>query len=400
MVDPSLKIGIEVFLEKEIYQKYSKAKVCLFTHQPAVDRNLTLSFAHFYNLFGNRLLFLLSPQHGLFSEKQANMIPSPDEREPFFGLSVYSLYGPRLAPDPELLKKIDVLFVDLVDVGCRVYTYIWSLYLVLKVCHELGKEVVILDRPNPLGEKVEGPLLEREYYSFIGLDKLPMRHGLTIGEIALLFQRRHFPDLDLQIVKMENYFSDRLFPAYGRPWIMPSPNLPIFECAFVYPGMVLLEGTNLSEGRGTTLPFLIFGAPYIDIKVLSEALYEEFPFEEWGIKFRPLAFEPTFDKWMGVRCFGFQIHLFNYERFRPVLFALRLLQIIKDLYKDFEFPQQPYEFETVKKPIEILVGKKSLLEKFDRLSHLELERELSEGIEEYLRETAEIRLYSSPHQNG
>lgn len=393
MTNSDLKLGVEVFLERELHKKFAKAKIAVLTHQPAVDRKFRPTYEHFYNLFGDRVLFLLSPQHGLFSEKQANMIPSQDEREPLFGLQVYSLYGPRLAPDPELLRDVDVIFVDLVDVGCRVYTYVWTLFTLLKVCQEVERSVVVLDRPNPLGGRVEGPILESEYFSFVGMDCLPMRHGLTIGELSLYFKRKHFPLLNLEVVRMENYSPEKLFPAYGRPWIMPSPNLPNFECAFVYPGMVLLEGTNLSEGRGTTLPFLIFGSPYLKLKIMREILAEEFPPEEWGLSLRPLAFEPTFDKWKGMRCFGFQLHLTDYEKFRPVLFALRLLQLIKRMHQEFEFPHLPYEFERERRPIELLIGRRAILENFDRLLPADLEREISAGLEIYLEEVADLRVY-------
>ncbi len=389
----SFKTGIEVFCYKKIYKNYQKAKIALLTHQGAVTSDFKLSYQIFKELFGNRLLYLFSPQHGLFSEKQANMIGSPDEVEPLFGISVKSLYGPRLSPDPDDLKRIDVIFIDLQEVGCRVYTYIWTLYLLLKVANDLKKEVVILDRPNPLGGIVEGPILEREYFSFVGLDSLPMRHGLTIGEIALLFKKRHFSELSLQVIPMENYLRDKLFPYYGRPWILPSPNLPSFDCAFVYPGMVLLEGTNLSEGRGTTLPFLIFGAPYLKFKETYELLLENFPSESWGVRFKPHAFEPTFDKWQGKRCFGFQIFVENYSIFKPVSFALKLLKLIRNSHKEFTFLEGPYEYEEKKKPIEILIGNKRVIDWLFGDEKGPLEHLLMEGLNFYLQEIDSVKLY-------
>jgi len=388
-----LLVGLEVFLLKEKYKDYKKAKVALLTHQGAVTRDFKLSYQIFYTLFGEKLLYLFSPQHGLFSEKQANMIGSPDEREPLYGIPVKSLYGPRLTPDPEDLKEIDVIFVDLQDVGCRVYTYIWTLYLLLSVAEILGKEVVILDRPNPLGDRVEGPLLERSYFSFVGLDRLPMRHGLTIGEIALYFQKRHFPNLSLKVISMENYQRDKIFPFYRRPWILPSPNLPTFECAYAYAGMVLLEGTNLSEGRGTTLPFLIFGAPYLHFKETYSLLLESFPLEDWGIRLRPLVFEPTFDKWKGKRCFGFQIMVEDYSLFRPVSFALNLLKLIKDTHKEFEFLEGPYEFEKDKKPIEILIGNQKVLNWIFGNEKESLDLLLKKELDLFLEEVNSLKLY-------
>ena len=387
------EVGLEVFFSEEIHREYQRAKIALLTHQGAVTRDFKLSYQIFYQYFQERLLFLFSPQHGLFSEKQANMIGSPDEIEPFFGIPVKSLYGPRLSPDPEDLKRIDVIFVDLQDVGCRVYTYIWTLFLLMKVAKDLKKEVVILDRPNPLGGVVEGPLLEREYFSFVGLDILPMRHGLTLGELALLFKKRHYPDLPLRVIPMKNYLRDKLFFHYQRPWILPSPNLPTFECVFVYPGMVLLEGTNLSEGRGTTLPFLIFGAPYLKLKETFELLLENFPSETWGVKFKPHAFEPTFDKWKEQRCLGFQIIIENYLLFKPVSFALKLLKLIKNTYDDFAFLEGPYEFEKEKKPIEILIGNKGVLNWLLEKEETPLEILLKRDLDLYYKEIEFSKLY-------
>ncbi len=395
MKNSELKTGLEVFLSKEVFKEYTKARIALLTNQGALSWDLKLSYEIFYHLFKEKLLYLFSPQHGLFSEKQANMIGSPDERDPLLGIPVRSLYGPRLSPDPEDLKKIDVLFVDLQDVGCRVYTYIWTMYLLLKVANALEKEVVILDRPNPLGDRVEGPLLEKEYFSFVGLDILPMRHGLTIGEIGLLFKKRHFPKLSLRIIPMENYQSEKIFPDYGRPWVLPSPNLPSFECAYVYPGMVLLEGTNLSEGRGTTLPFLIFGAPFLRLKDLYLLLKEEFPSEKWGVKFRPFIFEPTFDKWQGRRCYGFQIFLENPSLFKPVSFALRLFKLIKNTHQEFEFLSGPYEFEKDKKPIEILIGNKKVLQWLFGEIESSLDLLLTEGLSSFIQESTSIKIYST-----
>lgn len=387
------KLGLEVFFEKGLYKDYKKAKIALLTHQAALDRTFKLSFELFYQVFGSRLALIFSPQHGLFSEKQANMIGSPDEKEPFWGIPIISLYGPRLKPDPERLKEIDVIFVDLQDVGCRVYTYIWTLFLLLESAFFAGKEVVILDRPNPLASIIEGPVLEEEYYSFVGLDSLPQRHGLTLGELSLLFQRRHLSTLDLKVISMEGYSKDSLFPALKRPWIFPSPNLPSFESALVYPGMVCLEGTNLSEGRGTTLPFLIFGAPYLKIKMLRERLEEIFPESNWGVKLRPLAFEPTFDKWKGKRCYGFQIHLTDYFKFRPVEFALRLLRHIKDTHPDFEFLNIPYEFEDKLSPIEMLIGNKRVLKWLNGEIESPIDALLNAKVDVFFEEAKTIQLY-------
>ena len=212
----SLKLGVEVFFEKGFWKEYKRANLALLTHQAAITKSFHLTYELFYQFFGERLRYLFSPQHGLFSEKQANMQFSEDEREPLCGLEVKSLYGERLVPEEKDLEEIEVIFVDLVEVGCRVYTYIWTLFLLLKSCETFEKEIVILDRPNPIGREIEGPVLEPEFYSFVGYDALPMRHGLTIGEIAKLFKRRHFPRLPLKVISMENYSPFKYFPSLKR----------------------------------------------------------------------------------------------------------------------------------------------------------------------------------------
>lgn len=392
----NLKLGVEVFFEEKYFQRYKRAKIALLTHQAATTGEFLLTYELFYETFKEKLIYLLSPQHGLFSEKQANMQFSPDERDPLFGIEVKSLYGKRLAPDLEDLKKIDVVFVDLVDVGCRVYTYIWTLFLLMKTCELLKRKVVILDRPNPLGRTIEGPLLEKEFYSFVGYDSLPQKHGLTLGELAKLFKKRHFPKLPLEIIPMKNYNPSKLYSALKRPWIPPSPNLPTFECAFLYPGMVFLEGTNLSEGRGTTLPFLTFGAPYLKLKLLRDFLRDKFPEKTWGVKFKPVAFEPTFDKWKGERCLGFQIYLTNPPLFKPVEFALKLLKFIKEEHPQFEFLAIPYEFEDKKKPIEILLGNRNIFNWLIWGEEISLVNKLlHEGLKFYQGEIKSILLYES-----
>jgi uncharacterized protein YbbC (DUF1343 family) len=389
----SLKLGVETFLDEGYYKRYLNQFLALLTNQSACLKNLTPSYFALSEALGERLKFLFSPQHGFFAEKQANMVASNDEVEPFFGLRVVSLYGPRLKPEPKHLQGIDVVLVDLPDVGCRVYTYIWTMFLLMSACENLGVKVLVFDRPNPIGSQVEGPLLEKEYYSFVGLDSLPLRHGRTIGEIALLFKKRHFPRLELEVVPCRNYKKSQLWLDLPLPWINPSPNLPDFYSALCYPGLVLLEGTNLSEGRGTTKPFTTFGAPYLKIEKLYPKLKELFPEKDWGVVFRPLAFEPTFDKWKGKRCYGFEIHVTKPLKFRPVEFGLKLLKLIKMEYSEFEFLPPPYEFEMEKKPIEILVGSKEVLEWLMEKDSLEFDLNLSYTLKRYQLEISNLSLY-------
>ncbi|NPA39039.1 MAG: DUF1343 domain-containing protein [Thermodesulfobacteria bacterium] len=368
--------GIDKFLKEKAYERFFSQRVALLCNQASVTEDLVPSYVIFKELFGKNFCFIFSPQHGLFAEKQANMVFSEDTIEPLTQTKVVSLYGPRLSPEKAQLYEVDVVFVDLQEVGCRVYTYIWTLFLLMKACEECNKKVVILDRPNPIGGKVEGPLLEEKYSSFVGLDVLPMRHGLTLGELALLFKKRHFKKLELEVIKLENYSKKLLWEDIKRPWIFPSPNLPMWESALVYPGMVLLEGTNLSEARGTTLPFLMFGAPYIDLKrcitIFKKAKIEE----KFGVVLKPVCFEPMYDKWKGIPCKGFQIFVKNFKTFKPVIFALTLIKLVKENFDEFEFLPPPYEFERKKLPIEILVGNEKVLnwlygEEFDLEEYLE-----------------------------
>lgn len=391
--DPKVIYGVERFFKEEIFKKYKGKKVALLCNQASVDYRFTPVFILFKEKFKKNFKLIFSPQHGLFSEKQANMVASEDEIEPFTQTPIISLYGKRLKPEKEHLDEIEVVFVDLQDIGCRVYTYIWTLYLLMKACEENGKKLVILDRPNPIGAQIEGPLLEPDYFSFVGMEVLPLRHGLTIGEIANLFKKRKFPNLDLEVIKMKGYQKEFLFPQIKRPWIFTSPNIPTWDTALVYPGQVLLEGTNLSEGRGTTIPFLIFGAPYLNLKKLNSIFQKIFQSEKEGFVLRPIIFEPTFDKWKGKRCYGFQIHIVDYYKFKPVKTTLLILKTIKENFEEFQFIEGPYEFEERKKPIEILVGNSQILNWLEGKKKIDLDFHLYYNLKNYLDEIEGCRIY-------
>lgn len=385
--------GIDRLFEENLYRKFAGYKIGLLCNQASTDRKFVPSFLNFKRYFKDDFKLIFSPQHGLYSEKQANMIGSEDEVEVLTKVPVVSLYGPRLEPDEKVLEEIDILFVDLQEVGCRVYTYIWTLFLVLRRCEEKNKKVVILDRPNPIGGWIEGPILEKEFFSFVGLDTLPMRHGLTIGELAYLFKKRHFKNLDLEVIPLKFYRKSLLWWNLDREWILPSPNVPCWRIALVYPGQVLLEGTNLSEGRGTTLPFLVFGAPYINIEKFI-TLWEKLDFpEKKYLYLRPFVFEPTFDKWKQKRCFGFQIHVLDYIKYRPVKTTLFILKLVRENYKEFKFISGPYEFEKRLRPIDILVGNSSVLRWLEGKEEIDLDFWLYYILESYVEEIKEITLY-------
>ncbi len=379
-----LETGLERLL-KDPPRDLKGRRLGLLCHQASVTRDLQPAWRLLKELFPTELRLLFAPQHGLMAEQQANMVPSADGVEEETGLPVISLYGPRLSPEPSHLSEIDVLLVDLQDVGCRVYTYIWTTLLAMEACAHQGVEVLILDRPNPLGRMVEGPMLDPALLSFVGLHPLPMRHGLTLGELALYFQWVRGLDLSLQVIPLSGW-DGGFFPETGLPWIPPSPNMPRFQTALVYPGQVILEGTNLSEGRGTTWPFEVFGAPWLRVKEIRNNL-PEFP----GVILREVSFEPWFDKWAGRRCLGFALHVTEPELFRPVYTTLSVLVLVARFHEEFAFRSPPYEFEWRHFPFDIIVGREIFRQ---RLSEKEVwEAELDAGLEEFLEMTRPFRLY-------
>jgi uncharacterized protein YbbC (DUF1343 family) len=276
-------------------------------------------------------------------------------RDTATGLPVHSLYGATRQPTAAMLAGIDTLVIDLQDVGARVYTFIWTLLLCLQACARAGVRVVVLDRPNPLGGEVrEGNLLDMGFVSFVGMAPIPIRHGLTIGELAVFF-RRHFElDVDLEVAWMQGWRRSMWFDATGLPWVLPSPNMPTLETAIVYPGMVALEGTELSEGRGTTRPFELFGAPFIDPGALVARIDQHaLP----GVVFRPTFFEPTFQKHVRTLCGGVQLHVTDRDAFRSVRTMIAILAAVRALWPDeLRWLEPPYEYETDKPPIDILAG--------------------------------------------
>jgi uncharacterized protein YbbC (DUF1343 family) len=337
--------------------------------------------------YPGQLKVLFCPQHGFFAEKQANMIASEGLIDPVLQIPVYSLYGENRTPSRSMFEPIDVIIIDLQDVGTRVYTYIYTMALCMQAARTYKKEVLVLDRPNPAGGSlIEGNCVRPGYTSFVGMYPIPMRHGLTIGELALLFNDHFGIGSRLSVISMAGWRRNMLFEDTGLPWIPPSPNLPTPASALVYPGQVLWEGTNLSEGRGTTQPFEIFGAPFLDA-VRLEALLSEQRTE--GAHLRPLAFEPTSDKWAGRLCHGFQIHVIDTEAFRPYKTTLALLQAVISLHPEsFRWQSPPYEYELEKLPFDVITGDPLVRKAIENQDSLE---DLEERWAEELKEFEEIR---------
>lgn len=330
-------------------------RIGLLCHPASINRRFEHAADVFLKHPSCKVAAFFGPQHGIRGSDQANMVEWEGARDSKTGLMVYSLYGRHRKPMPTMLQGLDALVVDLSDVGARYYTYIWTLYLCMEACAEAGKSIVVLDRPNPInGLDIEGPVLDPCFASFVGLKPLPIRHGMTVAEIARYFKSAFLPAVDLHILPMKGWSRRMFFDETGLPWAMPSPNIPALESALVYPGMCLLEGTNLSEGRGTTRPFEIFGAPYLDADRLCRRLMG---FNLPALHFRPLHFKPTFDKFCGQICNGAQIHILDRRKIMPFKTGLAVIRAAMELApRRFHWLKGPYEYEARKKPIDILFG--------------------------------------------
>jgi uncharacterized protein YbbC (DUF1343 family) len=302
-----------------------------------------------------RVTAIFGPQHGFRSDLQDNMIETPHARDARRQVPIYSLYSETREPTAEMLRDLDVLVVDLQDVGTRVYTYVYTMANCMRAAARHGVHVVVCDRPNPIGgDDVEGSLLQTPYTSFVGQFPLPLRHGMTIGELARLFNDEFGIGAAVDVIQLEGWTRSMYFDETGLPWIIPSPNVPTLDSAIVYPGAVLFEGTKLSEGRGTTRPFELVGAPWIDGELLADAMNARgLP----GVHFRPVFFEPTFHKHAKQTCGGCQIHVLDRRTFRPVRTSVELLaEFRREEPARFGWREPPYEYERDKEPIDVLYG--------------------------------------------
>jgi uncharacterized protein YbbC (DUF1343 family) len=307
---------------------------------------------------------IFGPQHGFRSDVQDNMIETPHGRDARRRVPVYSLYSDTRQPTAEMLAGLDALVIELQDVGTRIYTYVYTMANCLRSARAHGLTVIVCDRPNPIGGiGVEGPMLDDRFTSFVGQFPIPMRHGMTIGELARLFNDDFGIGAQLDVVPMAGWSRAAYFNDTGLPWVLPSPNLPTLDSAIVYPGTVLFEGTNVSEGRGTTRPFELIGAPWVDPEPFAAALNREsLP----GAVFRPVVFEPTFQKHARVSCGGIQVHVTDRNAFRPVETGIMLIEAFKQAGDGrFAWRDPPYEYEAVKMPIDILFGSSALREALD-----------------------------------
>jgi len=362
-----MKLGIERLLEEPALRKpLLGRRVALLAHPASVTRELTHSLDALAALAALRLSAAFGPQHGLRGDKQYNMVESADFVDPLHRIPVFSLYGSVRRPTAAMMDTFDVLLVDLQDLGCRIYTFITTLRYVLEAAAKAGKAVWVLDRPNPAGRPVEGLTLRPGWESFVGAGALPMRHGLTMGELARWFVTTLRLDVEYQVIPMQGWQPDEApgfgWPLYERSWVNPSPNAPNLWMARCYAGTVMLEGTTLSEGRGTTRPLEVLGAPDLEVEALVKEMRALAPGWLEGCLLRPCWFEPTFNKHTGMLCTGLQLHVedaahYDHSAFRPwrlvalAFKALRRLRPDYPLWADF-----PYEYEFNRRPIDVING--------------------------------------------
>ncbi len=361
MTTPTVRLGSDRLLASG---QLNNARVGVVSNPASVDA----SFRHVARALaeapGVTLGAIFGPQHGYRADVQDNMIETAHAHDPARGVPIYSLYSETREPTAEMLKGIDVLVVDLQDVGSRIYTFVYTMANCLRAARKHGVPVIVTDRPNPIGgTRMEGPLLLKGFESFVGQFPIPLRHGMTIGELARLFNEAFGIGADLTVIPMEGWRRSMYYEETGLPWVMPSPNIPTVDTTVVYSGAVLFEGTNVSEGRGTTRPFELIGAPWVDGDALCNKLnMHELP----GAHFRPVVFEPTFQKHAKQPCAGCQIHVLDRHAFCSVEAAVAVLvEIRAQNPSKFEWRQPPYEYELEKLPFDILAGSSELRQQIE-----------------------------------
>lgn len=359
----SFQLGLEVFLaDKKIIKELRKKRVALVCHPASVDHKLNHSFDLLHKHVGLSAAF--GPQHGVKGEKQDNMVESETFIHPEAQIPIYSLYGEVRRPTAEMMKSIDVLLFDLQDLGCRIYTFITTLLYVMEECARLKKTLIVFDRPNPAGREIEGFSLETGWQSFVGAAEFPMRHGLTPGEMALYYKDHFKLDLELKIYKMKKYKPEKI-GEFGWPkeraWVNPSPNAPTINMARTYSGTVLIEGTTLSEGRGTTRALEQIGASDLDFSQILQVMRKKAPLWMQGAIIRECFFEPTFHKHEKKLCHGFQMHTdfsgYQPGKFKPYRVTALMLKVIRELYPDYQiFRDFAYEYTQGKLAFDVING--------------------------------------------
>jgi uncharacterized protein YbbC (DUF1343 family) len=349
-----IKLGVEKLLEDPA-SLISGTNVGLICNQASVNHG----FRHVADLFHEHpqvnLRALFGPQHGIRGDLQDNMIETEHAVDVQTGLPIHSLYSETREPTVAMLEDLDVLVFDMQDVGCRIYTFAYTMANSMLAARKFGQKVIVCDRPNPInGREVAGNVLEPEQVSFVGLFPIPTRHGMTLGEMALMFNKHFKIGCDLEVVRMDNWSRDLWYDETDGPWVLPSPNIPTLDSATVFPGTVHFEGTQISEGRGTTRPFELVGAPYMDAEKYAQALNDK---GLRGVYFRSCIFRPTFQKHGSVSCGGVQVHVLDRDEFEPVTTGLTMVKVAYELYpEEFRWKEPPYEYVYDRNPFDVIAG--------------------------------------------
>lgn len=387
-----IKLGIERLLDERI-DLLKGARIGLVCNQASVNHE----FHHAADLLHQHpkinLTTLFGPQHGIRGDVQDNMIETEHATDRTTGLPIYSLYSETREPSEEMLREVDIIVVDLQDVGTRIYTFVYTLANCMRAAKKLNKKVIACDRPNPInGKQMEGVVLDPAFASFVGQFPIATRHGMTFCELGRMFNEAFGIGSDLECVKMDGWSRELWYDETDDPWVFPSPNMPTLDAATVFPGSVHLEGTQMSEGRGTTKPFELIGAPYIDADQYANALNAlGLP----GVYFRSCVFLPTFQKHGGKACGGIQIHVTNRETFRPAISGIAVVKTAFDMYGDeFKWKNPPYEYEYDKNPFDVIAGTSKIREAIERGDSLDSIKDSWEApLAEFTRLRGDFLLY-------
>jgi uncharacterized protein YbbC (DUF1343 family) len=388
-----MKTGLEVLLASP--SLIAGRRFGLIVNQTAVDRKLR----HLVPLLGKRkgvvIQRIFTPEHGLWGteQDQVAVVPAGGKEAKIPVISLYGQDEESLSPRSEMLQDLDALIFDIQDIGTRYYTFVYTMAFCMAAAARMGVEMLVLDRPNPInGVTVEGNILEERFRSLVGRYPIPVRHGMTAGELARLFNAEFGIGCRLEVVATTGWKRARFMDETGLPWVLPSPNMPTIDTALVYPGMCLIEGTHLSEGRGTTKPFEMVGAPYIEPEKLARALAaEKLP----GVLFRPTYFKPTFHKWAGTVCGGVQLHVARRNAFKPYLTGIAVVRAVKHLWPDrFEYRKEPYEFVSDRLAFDLLTGTDRIREKIDAGVPIgEIEKDWLPALEQFKKVREKYLLY-------
>jgi uncharacterized protein YbbC (DUF1343 family) len=388
----SIKLGLEVALT-DASNLFKNTRIGLICNQASVDHN----FRHAADLFFENpeinLTTLFGPQHGIRGDVQDNMVETGHAADRITGLPIYSLYSETRVPTEEMMARVDALVFDLQDVGCRIYTFVYTMANCMTACKKYGKKMFVCDRPNPItGKYVEGNILERGHESFVGQYAIAARHGMTAGELAQMFNSDFGIGCDLTVVKMENWAREDWYDETDGPWVLPSPNMPTVDTAVVFPATVVFEGTLVSEGRGTTKPFELVGAPYIFSKEYADAMNAlNLP----GALFRAAEFLPTFQKHAKTGCGGAQLHVTDREAFLPVKTGIYMVKVIHDLYgSELKWKEPPYEYVFDRNPFDVINGTDKIRLAIEGgNSFADIDEIMNEGVAEFLQMREKHLLY-------